>query len=118
MLPRSLLTLLLCLLVAASVAAQQPVGPVLSLGFNEDKGPVCVDAAGSAVGRIQQGEFGPLRIEGAVGGGRWFSETTGPCVTVPVRPELDLRTELTLTARIWPRRLGGFQTILWKGDRR
>jgi hypothetical protein len=113
-----LLTLLLCLLVAAPVAAQQPVGPVLSLGFNEDKGPVCVDAAGSAVGRIQQAEFGPLRIEGAVGGGLWFSETPGQCVTVPDRPELDLRTELTLTAWIWPRRLGGFQTILWKGDRR
>lgn len=122
--PWPLTALPICLLLAAAAQAQPLPRPVLSLDFDEGQGTTCAaaaagaDATGSVVGRIVPGQFGPMWAEGVRGTSLWFWAEPEQGVTVASRPDLDLRSQLTVTAWVWPRRFGEFQTIVWKGDRR
>ena len=116
---RFAMALSVCLLtLTAYIEAGETPAPVLSLAFDEGRGLQCADAASSAVGKVTQDKFGPMWVEGVSGSALWFWGKSDECVTVPDRTELDLSTELTIAAWIWPRQLGDFQTIVWKGDRR
>jgi len=116
--------LLVCLLVVPGCAKPQAApkdvahAPVLSLSFDEGRGLQCADATGAAAGKIGEGEFGPMWVKGVRGTALWFWGDPGECAMIPDRADLDLSTELTIAAWIWPRKLGSFQTIMWKGDRR
>jgi hypothetical protein len=106
------------ILAWSSVALAQDVPkPVLSVGFDEGEGTRCEDRAGQVPGAIAQGEVGPLWAQGPRGGALWFFGRPDECVSIPARPDLDLTTELTIAAWVWPAQLGSFQTIAWKGDR-
>jgi hypothetical protein len=104
----------LLLVAGTSLAAE----PLVVLHLDEGQGTTCADAAGSAKAQVVQGDIGPLWVRGPSGSALWFSGRGDQCVTLPDRPELSLTSELTLSAWIWPSQMGGFQTIVWKGDRR
>jgi hypothetical protein len=106
------------LLAGTVFAAEKPPVPVLQLHFDEGQGTRCSDTASPPGGQVLPGQIGPLWVRGAVGSGLWFTGRNDECATIADRPELGMTDELTLSAWIWPSQLGGFQTIVWKGDRR
>ena len=111
---------MICLLVLARwCVGAEPPRPVVSIPFDEAKGNVVRNTALTAgEGRISRGQAGPAWVPGTRGSAIWFFGDPGQGVTMPHRAEMNLTDELTIDAWIWPSRLGEFQTILWKGDRR
>ena len=93
--------------------------PVLSLNFDEARGGLCADQAGSAVAAILRGEAGsPVRVPGVRGNALWFWGEPGQGAVVTRCAGLDLTDEMTVSAWVWVQRFGDHQTLVWKGDRK
>lgn len=94
------------LIAGRGLGAEKGAPPLLHLSFD-----------GADSGQISQGDIGPLRLRGVTGSALWFSGRGDEVASIADRPDLGLTNELTISAWIWPSQRGGFQTIVWKGDR-